>query len=185
VYQDCARDVTLALGPDLLRRLGPALGVLLDSARWFTAQVGARYLAAFERAFDELRAGAPEIDFLHFHLGVGSLFPFIAHRSGPYLKPELTLDIAAELQARETKLLAIAPGERDVRRSSAGLAGAARELFDAPGPGWPNARYHAPDLMIAATGPGGATCSSSTIICSRCSSRTSCRSCRRGPTRRG
>src|SRR5439155_9851142 len=33
---------------------------------------------------------------------------------------------------------------------AAELERAAEEAFPAPGPGWPDARYHSPDLMIAA-----------------------------------
>ncbi|WP_155893523.1 lantibiotic dehydratase [Cystobacter fuscus] len=153
LYQDCNRDMTLTLGPALLQRLGPPLGLLLDSARWFTFQVGARYLASFERVFDELRADAPTVDFLMFHLGVSEFFPFISHRSGPYLKPDVAKDLIAELQARWTRLLNVKPGEQRIQRSSAELAAAARDLFAAPGPGWPGARYHAPDLMISASSP--------------------------------
>ncbi|ATB35883.1 hypothetical protein CYFUS_001297 [Cystobacter fuscus] len=153
LYQDCNRDVSLTLGPGVLQRLGAPLGLLLDSARWFTFQVGARYLASFERVFDELRAGAPTVDFLMFHLGVSEFFPFISHRSGPYLKPDVAKDLIAELQARWTRLLNVKPGEQRIQRSSAELAAAARDLFAAPGPGWPGARYHAPDLMISAASP--------------------------------
>jgi hypothetical protein len=150
VYEDCRRDVALTLGPDLLRRIGPALRLLLDSARWMTAQLGARYQATFEAAFDALRAGAPTMSLLPFHLGVSRHFPFTASRSGMYETPELAKPIVAELQQRWATLLAIPPGERRVQRSSADLADAAREMFHAPGPGWPTARYHAPDLMLAA-----------------------------------
>lgn len=151
LYQDCNRDVTLTLGPELLQRIGPALGLLLDSARWFTSQVGARYLASFERVFDEMRAGAPTMDFLMFHLGVSEFFPFLAHRAGAFPKPDVARDLISGLQERWTRLLNVRPGEQRIQRSSAELAAAARELFAAPGPGWPGARYHSPDLMIAAS----------------------------------
>jgi hypothetical protein len=150
VYEDCRRDVALTLGPDLLRRIGPGLRLLLDSARWLTSQLGARYQATFEATFDALRAGAPAMSLLPFHLGVSKHFPFTASRAGMYATPELATPIVAELQQRWATLLSIPPGERRVQRSSADLAEAARGMFGAPGPGWPTARYHAPDLMLAA-----------------------------------
>ncbi|HEX7837430.1 MAG TPA: lantibiotic dehydratase, partial [Kofleriaceae bacterium] len=151
VYEDCRRDVALTFGPDLLRRIGPGLQLLLDSARWLTSQLGARYQATFEAAFDALRAAAPSMSLLPFHLGVSKHFPFTASRAGMYVTPEIARPIIAELQQRWATLLSISPDERRVQRSSADLAGAARELFGAPGPGWPTARYHAPDLMLAAS----------------------------------
>jgi hypothetical protein len=150
VYEDCRRDVQLILGPELLHRIGPGLRLLGDSARWLTSQLGARYEATFEATFDALRAGAPSLDLLPFQLGVTKHFPFTATRAGMYVTPEIAQRTLAELQQRWAKLLAFDPGERRVQRSSAELADAAGEAFAAPGPGWPTARYHAPDLMIAA-----------------------------------
>lgn len=150
LYEDCRRDVTLTLGPDLLRRIGPGLRLLLESARWLTSQLGARYLATFDAAFEALRRGAPSLSLLPFHVSVSKHFPFLSGRSGMYVTPEITTSIVAELQQRWATLLSFGPGERRVQRSSADLADAASQLFAAPGPGWPTARYHAPDLMIAA-----------------------------------
>ncbi|OJH41002.1 lantibiotic dehydratase [Cystobacter ferrugineus] len=151
LYHDCNRDVTLTLGTDLFQRVGPALGLLMDSARWFTFQVGARYLSSFERVFDELRAGAPTVDFLPFHLGVSEFFPFISNPTDRNPKPDVARDLISALQERWTRLLQVEPGARRVQRSFAQLEEAARELFAAPGPGWPGARYHAPDLMLSAS----------------------------------
>src|SRR5262249_61798819 len=39
---------------------------------------------------------------------------------------------------------------RRVRFDCAAIAERMRPIFSAPAPGWPSARYHSPDLMIAA-----------------------------------
>jgi hypothetical protein len=50
-------------------------------------------------------------------------------------------------------VLAIDPAGPAVQRRAAALADAVRRSFAAPAPGWPAARHHSPDVMIAAAGP--------------------------------
>jgi hypothetical protein len=150
VYEDCRRDVELTIGDELLRPIGPPLGLLADSARWLTAQLGAVYQAMFDATFDRLRGNAPTVGLLPFHLSVSKHLPFLANRAGMGVTPELARDTIAEFQRRWATLLPLTPGERRVQRSSAELAGPARTLFAADGPGWPTARYFTSDLMIAA-----------------------------------
>ena len=90
-------------------QVGPALGLLLDSVRWFTFQVGNLYLQTFERIFDEVRAGAPAVDFLLFHVMAGEHFPFLQNLSNPTLfKPSIARDLIDELQSRWSRLIAAA-----------------------------------------------------------------------------
>ena len=47
VYEDCRRDIEVEIGPEVIAAMGPALTLLLTSARWLMHEVGERYRGAF------------------------------------------------------------------------------------------------------------------------------------------
>jgi len=146
VYEDCRRDIDLSLGPALLQRVAPALALLLQSARWLTYAVANRYRAAFAEA--HRACGGPpgaSVEYGDFARRVQPLFTDDVKQV-----PPLVAETTAELRARWSRLLAPRSDERIVRRSSAELRAAADEAFRAPAPGWPSAREHCPDLLVAA-----------------------------------
>jgi Lantibiotic dehydratase, N terminus len=59
-------------------------------------------------------------------------------------------EIQNELNSRWGRVLAVPPGERRVAYRSEDLLPLVQREFAAPGPGWQKARYHSPDLLIAA-----------------------------------
>lgn len=143
-YHECLRDVDVAFGPDVLRALDEPLGLLLTAARWLTHELAARCRRALDEVFDAVagRTGAAAVD-----------FPTFWFAALPRLRgPELGLGVRRELQRRWAAVLAPLPDTSEVVYRSADIADAVREAFAAPGPGWPGARYHTPDLMIAAPG---------------------------------
>lgn len=150
IFQDCRRDGSLVAGPGLLERIAPPFKLILDSARWFTFHVGRLYQDIFDQTFDQLRSNKSTVDMLAFLIGSLEHFPFIAHHSGPFPIPDIARPLIDDLNSRWRRLLQITPGQKRIHRTSGELAPEAQKLFPAPMPGWPSARYHSPDIMIAA-----------------------------------
>lgn len=147
LFQECQRDIDLRLGDGLIAQLATPLAIILASARWLTHQVAQRYRTALEAAFEELSPSGAPVDFLPFHMSVSEHFPTLG-APGPDM-PSLTDEVLAEFQSRWAQLLGPMEG-REHSLSAEELWPRAQELFNAPSPGWPTARYHSPDLMLAA-----------------------------------
>jgi len=146
VYEDCRRDVELVIGRQIRARFGPALALVLTSARWFTHAVAARYRTLLERCYASLRreTGQSAVDYLRF---LAQIKPHFA--TDQYQAPPAVQETVQELQARWGRILAIAPQSREIVRDPEALAAEVEAAFSAPAPGWPLARYHSPDLLIA------------------------------------
>jgi hypothetical protein len=149
-FEDCRRALELEVGGGFLRALTPSLTMLFESARWFSweiAQAYRRELAARHRALVE-RSG-------HGRIPLGALLSAsrdLFTGSGQAASPILVRAQQA-LQQRWLEVFDLPPEalERSsVTVSSAACAERARQRFAAPGPGWPRARHHSPDIMIAA-----------------------------------
>jgi hypothetical protein len=144
VFEETVRDVDVAIGPAVLDAAGPALALVLSSARWFTHEVGKAYRHAYRATYNDLANGATEVPFVDFWLRAQRLTYGSKERpaDGPI----------AELHRRWASVLRIDGAERRTQRTSEELAAAVAEAFAAPGPGWSWARQHSPDIMIAARG---------------------------------
>jgi Lantibiotic dehydratase, N terminus len=147
LYEDCRRDVSFTLGADVVARIGPPLGLLLASARWYTYAIAVRYRQALRDVYESLRqaAGSSVIDFRRFWDRARPLFPGRG-------APSIVRDVTAELCARWRDILRIDPSLRRCDRTYRELADHVARVFCAPGPGWPLARYQSPDLLFAASG---------------------------------
>ena len=146
VYEDCRRDIEVEVGPEVLAALAPPLSLLLASARWFTYQVAREYGRAFEDIYRALarQAGRPAVDFVSF-----------SNHAQPLIygeKKSLVDDVLRRMQAHWLEILSPPADERRVVRRSEQLRPRVCEVFDAPHLGWQYARYHSPDVMIAADG---------------------------------
>lgn len=146
VYEDCRRDVEVDLGPELIEALAPPLALLLTSARWLTYAAARVYRQAFKQIYDQLvtKTGSQTVDFASFWL--------LSH---PLLFEESAMldSLVHAFQERWAKILVLPPGQRQVAFTSQALRQSVGTLFKAPHPGWSSARYHSPDIMIAASGP--------------------------------
>ncbi|MEO8699562.1 MAG: lantibiotic dehydratase [Kofleriaceae bacterium] len=143
VFEDCRRDLDLELGRELLDRIGPALALVLASARWYTYAIASRYHRVLRDVCEELRRShGPGFDYLRLHERLPALFPG-SRASG------IVREVISELHAHWESILAIGDA-RVIERRSADLCDAAAAAFRAPAPGWPSARHHSPDLLIAA-----------------------------------
>lgn len=146
VYEDCRRDIEITFGPDIVQTLGPPLELLLTSARWLTYAAAEQYYQAFKSLYAELvqKNDSPSINFADFWLWAHPLV------SGENKAPAEAIE--AELQQRWSDILAIPADQHRVAYTSAELRSRVLAAFAAPGPGWMSARYHSPDIMIAADG---------------------------------
>jgi hypothetical protein len=147
VYEDCIRGVTIDLGRPFLERIGPALALLLHSARWFTCVLAERYDRLFDEIFERLsnKTLRDTVDFLRFW---DELVPHLTGAmSGK--APPLAREVADELATRWTGILDIRQGDRRLERSADLLADAVHRAFPAPRPGWPAARHQPPDILLA------------------------------------
>lgn len=156
VYEDCRRDLQVNLGADVLERLGPPLGLLLTSARWFTAMVARRCRERFEQVYAELSANDQPVSLVTFWLRVQ---PFLLNGD-----TSLIDDLVPEVHRRWMELLAFDQRERRVHYRADDLVWDVEAAFDAPGPGWPDAIYHSPDVLIAAPDVAAITAGDYTLV---------------------
>jgi hypothetical protein len=144
VYQDCQRDVEVEIGPDILAGIGIPLSLLLNSARWFTYQAAAAYRNGLRPIYEELaqKNNDRKVDLMQFWARIEPLI----------FDPDLRLfnEILPEFQNRWEAVLHVPWDERRVNYKSAELKPRVKSLFAMPRAGWQLARYHSPDVMIAA-----------------------------------
>jgi hypothetical protein len=147
VYEDCRRDVEVELGPALLDELGPPLALLLTSARWFTYQTAAIYRAAFDEMYTDLvrQTGSAQVELVVFWQQVQARL----HSD----QPRLTNAVKQMFQERWAQVLDTTEGQHQHSYTSSELWPRVAAAFAAPWPGWQSARYHSPDIMIAAASP--------------------------------
>jgi len=144
IYEDCRRDIEITFGPELIQELEPTLTLLLDSARWITFQLREKYRKTLHELYTRLvkKIGSRTVRGIDFWIKADNLNV-----------KELAGEVEAEFQKRWSQLLFLPPGQTRVSYSSEQLQAGAKRAFAAPGPGWTAARYHSPDIMIAASDP--------------------------------
>jgi hypothetical protein len=141
VFEDCRRDVTVDLGPRMLRDLAPPLRLLLTSARWYTAQLARVCRAEVRRVYRELRrqTGSTSVD-----LGSPAVLALFGAEGSIARSPAL------DLTQRWSRLLAPPADASRLQYRASELQPKVEEEFAARAPGWRLARYHSPDLLVAA-----------------------------------
>jgi hypothetical protein len=144
VYEDCRRDAEVTIGPGLLAVLEEPLGLLLSSARWFTAEAADVYRQACCRVYEDLVAETGECR-LPFPTWWSRARHLIFDMKSPLLG-----EVKGRLQDRWAAIL----GDTDTGRrrccSVEELAPLVDSSFAARAPGWRSACYHSIDLMIGA-----------------------------------
>ncbi|NRN69392.1 Surfactin synthase thioesterase subunit [Kibdelosporangium sp. 4NS15] len=141
-YEDTSRDLRMVIGRRLLDDLAPALGIVLQAARWLTSELGRTYEQGLRRLFGKVAQDVP-------HPTLADLWhPAIDLFWGDDVKP---VDrIARALAGRWAELFPAGPGDKRVRRDATALSGQVDRLFAAERPGWSWARVHSPDLIVCA-----------------------------------
>lgn len=141
IYEDCRRAGTLELGAPFLRELAAPLSLVLASARWYTHQIAERYREALRAVHGEL-AGRGRVDWFRFWERAKALFP------GGAVEGSIVDGVRRQLWSRWGEILQ--PGDEPTGRRSSELRPRVLDAFAAPSPGWPSARHHSPDVLVAA-----------------------------------
>jgi hypothetical protein len=146
VGEDCVRDVDVTLGAGFVERLRGPLALVLASARWFTYTIAQRYREALGVLYRRLVAQRDQrdLDYLRFDAEMRSLFP------GGHVPGSIVAQVADEVRARWGEILQLSE-PRIAERTVAGCRAGVARAFAAPMPGWPAARHHSPDLLLAAS----------------------------------
>ncbi len=143
-YLDCRRDLEVEIGAEIVASLGTPLSLLLTSARWFTYRAAFAYREAFEKLYIELsqKSAQPSVDLLQFWTRIEPII----------FDPERRVfnEVISDFQGRWERILRLDDGARQVEYTTQSLKPLVDELFAAPSAGWQLARYHSPDVMIAA-----------------------------------
>ncbi|WP_345025797.1 lantibiotic dehydratase, partial [Streptomyces sedi] len=142
LYSDSRRSATVELGPGMAAALAP-LRPLLASAAWLTGTLAARVEERLRPVYEKLAAEGP--------VPLGAFWlACMATVHGPAAEDARAL--GTEFQRRWAALLRPEENERRVVRSLPEVESAATAAFPQPpgGPGWPNARYASPDVLVVA-----------------------------------
>lgn len=149
VYEDCRRDLDAEFGPELTRRLGHPLSLMLRSARWVAGEMTRRFNAQLRELHAQLRrhTGAEAVDCYAFF--ASALAGILFHRD----RKNTLAEIERELQARWARVLGPLPAEtRRARFSARELEDRFTAAFADTHPAWTATHYFSPDVMIAAEG---------------------------------
>lgn len=142
VYEDALRNVTVRLGREVLTSVEPALAIVLQAARWLTAELGRRFDEALGGLVRAVKGRRPSL--------ADVWDDAVAILLTPPDADGLYDEVRQEFDARWRDLLDVDPRARAINLSSAALRGPASRLFSAERPGWSLARVHSPDLLLCA-----------------------------------
>ena len=144
IYEDCRRDLKLQVGQNVIKEMEGALSLLLRSGRWFIHELGKEYDRQMREVYTRLvsRRGSKTIDFMTFWYMIRPLF--LKESS------KVVEGISGELQRRWGRILRYEGQEREVKWRSEELRQEVRREFETRRGRWSLARYHSPDIMIAA-----------------------------------
>jgi Lantibiotic dehydratase, N terminus len=143
VYHDSSRDIDIVLGADLVAATRP-LTLLSRAARWYCWRLG-------EEARDTLRDVFRRAVAKHGQL-VDLPTIWFASLRALYLSIEASMrQIDQEFTKKWAAIIPVAADTREVCYQYDDLLLLVDEAFAAPGPGWTEARYFCPDVMVSAT----------------------------------
>jgi hypothetical protein len=150
VFEDCRRDLKLVMGRPFLDRIAAPLSFIQASARWYAYAIAARFEGVFAQVYRTVAAavGSPDVDFIRYF---SELRPQLSGQLGT--QSPTVAELRLELQRRWANVLQLPSGVRRVELHASDLAPRVDDAFAAPSVGWPSARHHSPDLLLAAAGP--------------------------------
>ncbi|HEY0763776.1 MAG TPA: lantibiotic dehydratase [Pyrinomonadaceae bacterium] len=145
VYEDCRRDIEVDIGEKLIHSLGAPLTLLLEGARWFSFELAGHVRQVVDKIYADLarKAGSPVVEAAAFY---DKVRPLIFTPESPIYHSVLAL-----FHKRWAEILKLDPQAHRLQYSSEELKPRVLSAFPAPRAGWPNARFHSPDVMIEAT----------------------------------
>ncbi len=143
LFLDSLRDVRVELGAEFTKRLAAPLGLLLQSGRWATAEVGRRYAKELDQAFIRARGTAR-----------GGAVPFGLWRREMMNRrreiQDMVDEVVRDFRGRWSAILDPRPEQNELALACADVRGAVAETFRAEAPGWAAARHHSPDVFVLA-----------------------------------
>lgn len=147
VYEDCRRDVEVDISREMIQSLGAPLTLLLEGARWFSFELAARAKKVIEKIYEDLarKTGSPVVEAAAFYERIRPLI---------FTPDSIIYDAVLKVfHKRWAEILNLDLQADRVQYRSEELKARLLAAFAAPRAGWPNARFHSPDVMIAASGP--------------------------------
>lgn len=147
VYEDCRRQTEIEIGPEIRRQFGPPLALVLQSARWFSHTIAARFEKHLKQLHKKLQA-----DFAPRPVSATAV-EFLFDRQNTVVR-SIVEAAASELTERWASILLdnVKMGTRRHQLSTEKLKSQVLSSFEAPTPGWLGARHHSADILIAAEG---------------------------------
>ena len=144
VYEDCRRDTEVLLESKVLESLSEPLSLLLDTGRWFTARVAQAYEKKLQAVYSEIRRSvhATSVDATVWWYKAA---PFFFDKA-----PEIMDSLQHELEQKWERVLQLGNDQSVVHLTCNELRPRLLREFPPSVPGWQGARYHSPDIMIAA-----------------------------------
>ena len=142
LYEDCQRDLTLRITPDLLNPIVPALSLLLESLRWFMQSMAREFHRLFRETYHELAAARPGRDV--------PLLDWWIHTEPKLLSAPSLREVEEAFRQKWAGILPVRPQQRSIEFQASSLREKVKELFPDPGAGYYPVRYSCPDLMLAA-----------------------------------
>ncbi len=147
VVEECARDLDVTIGGEVIEAIAAPMGLLLQASRWLAAAAADAYLAILQEIYEELARdnATASVSFGQlWYLAQGLLF-------GETDRP---IDaVTADFARRWSELFGLKhlpEGTRSVTFKSTDLAEGIASFFPATAPAWSAARIHSPDLHISA-----------------------------------
>lgn len=141
-YLDSSRDIDIKIGDDLVAAARP-LRLLSRAARWYCSRLG-------DEARDTLRDVYQRAVTRHGQ-PVGLPTIWFASLRALYGSVEASMrQIDQEFAKKWAAIIAVPDDSREVRYRYEDLLPLVDEAFAAPGPGWAEARYFCPDVMVSA-----------------------------------
>ncbi len=146
-WEEATRDLTVTIGKPVLDVIAEPLAIVLQAARWLSAELARAYLEELGALHAELAAGTGSAE-----VQLGQLWFYaqgLFYGTGERPCDEVT----AEFSRRWAELLDL--GSRDlsaaeIKIPGAGLRQALATAFPAAAPGWADARLHSPDVQLGA-----------------------------------
>tara|TARA_Y100001934_G_C12387253_1_gene797665 strand:- start:37568 stop:40162 length:2595 start_codon:yes stop_codon:yes gene_type:complete len=144
VYEDCVRDTDLEVGPEILADIGPALNLVLDSARWLSFAIWYTYEKIIRKHYTSLTesTGSSRVDFVQLWARIQ---PYFFER-----RDEVASAAQAQFQKRWAKILDLSSNTNRLNYCSGELKRSIFKEFSTPERPTSLPRYHSPDLMFSA-----------------------------------
>ena len=149
VYEDAVRAIDVHIGRQVSDLVAEPLGLLLDSANWLANAVAGQYLARAVQVVDRdlARTGADGLPLLSLFTTV--LWEMASPGAGAF-ESGLVDEVAGEFQRRWATIFDPPAGARRHQVAASAIADEVAAAFPATRPLFSGARWHSPDVMIAA-----------------------------------